>query len=323
MKRSVLAQAPLLILVATALAFAILSPSFRTGQNGINILVQSSSSAIAAAGITFVLLTSGIDLSVGAVMFLGAAICGKWIGLGAPTWLAVAAMLCVGPLCGLGHGALIAGARMSPFIVTLGSLFFLRGAGLWVSRTRAMNLPDEFTQYASTSFLGLPLPIWLAAVVVCAAHFTLTFTQFGRQTLAVGHDPEGARKAGVRVARVLIGVYAISGTCAAVAGLTMLAQLGAVSPTFGKDREFDAIAAAVLGGTSLFGGRGNVFPGAVVGSVTVATVFNGLNAINANPYVYPLITGGVIFLAVLLDGLRRRQTRVPRRITASVERGQA
>jgi ribose transport system permease protein len=121
-----------------------------------------------------------------------------------------------------------------------------------------------------------------------------------------------ARKAGVNVGRILLGVYVISGACAAVGGLAMLAQLGAVSPTFGKDREFDAIAAAVLGGTSLFGGRGNVFPGAVVGSVTVAMVFNGLNALNANPYVYPVITGGVIFLAVLLDGLRRRQLRAAR-----------
>jgi ribose transport system permease protein len=270
-----------------------------------------------------VLLTAGIDLSVGAVMFLGAAVCGQCIGLGAPSWLAAAAMLLIGPLCGLGHGVLIAGARMSPFIVTLGSLFVLRGAGLWISRTRAMNLPDEFTHYASATFLELPLPIWLAALVVGTAHFTLAFTKFGRQTLAVGHDPEAARKAGVRVERILIGVYVISGSCAAVAGLTMLAQLGAVSPTFGKDREFDAIAAAVLGGASLFGGRGNVFPGAVVGSVTVATVFNGLNSMNANPYIYPLITGGVIFLAVLLDGLRRRQTRMPPRITAMTEGGRS
>ena len=103
----------------------------------------------------------------------------------------------------------------------------------------------------------------------------------------------------------------------------MLAQLGAVSPTFGKDREFDAIAAAVLGGTSLFGGRGSVFPGAVVGSVTVAMVFNGLNALNANPYIYPVITGGVIFLAVLLDSLRRRQLQVPRPRIGLAEGGAA
>ena len=237
MKRLFLSQAPLLTLVAMAAVFAALTPSFRTSQNMVNIFVQSSSSAILAAGMTFVLLTAGIDLSVGAVMFLGAAVCGKLIGLAVAPWLAVLAMVMIGPLCGLGHGLLITRGGMSPFIVTLGSLFFIRGTGLWVSRTRAMNLPDMFTQLASMSLLYLPLPVWLAALTIGALHFVLTFTPFGRQTLAVGHDPGSARKAGVQVRRILIGVYVISGTCAALGGLAMLAQLGAVSPTFGKDRE--------------------------------------------------------------------------------------
>ncbi len=312
MRRFLLSQAPVVILLATAAIFATLAPSFGTEQNAVNILVQSSSAAIVAAGMTFVLLTGGIDLSVGAVMFLGAALCGKLVGLEVPLWAAVLTLVAIGPLCGFCHGLLVTRAGMSPFIVTLGSLFLIRGLGLWVSRTRAMNLPDDLTRLASTSILGLPLPVWLAGVTIGGLHFVLKRTRFGRQVPAVGHSAVMARKAGVKVGRILLGVYVISGVCATIGGLAMLAQLGAVSPTFGKDREFDAIAAAVLGGTSLFGGRGNVFPGAVVGSVTVAMVFNGLNAMNANPYVYPVITGGVIFLAVLLDSLRRRQLRVPR-----------
>jgi ribose/xylose/arabinose/galactoside ABC-type transport system permease subunit len=146
--------------------FAALAPSFATGQNIVNILVQSSSAAIVAAGITFVLLTGGIDLSVGAVMFLGAAICGKLIGLEVALWVAVFALLAIGPLCGVCHGLLVTRAGLSPFIVTLGTLFFVRGLGLWVSRTRAMNLPDDLTRLASTTFLHLPLPVWLASLTI-------------------------------------------------------------------------------------------------------------------------------------------------------------
>jgi ribose transport system permease protein len=198
---------------------------------------------------------------------------------------------------------------MSPFIVTLASLFLLRGAGLWISRTRAMNLPEVFSQWASHNLVGIPVPVWIAASTVGSLHLLQTRTAFGRQAYAVGYDPVAARKAGVRVEHVLLRVYALSGTCAAIAAMTSLAQLGAVSPTFGKDREFEAIAAAVLGGASLFGGRGNVLPGAVLGALLVALVFNGLNLINANPYAYPLLTAGVVLLAVFLDSLRHRTNR--------------
>ena len=185
----------MLILLATATVFAALAPSFRTGQNAVNILVQSSSAAMVAAGMTLVLLTGGIDLSVGAVMFLGAAVCGKLIGADLPLWTAVPAMLVIGLLCGAAHGLLVTRAGMSSFIVTLGSLFLIRGLGLWVSRTRAMNLPDELTHLASSTLLGLPLPVWLAVLTIGVLHYVLTCTSYGRQTLAVGHNPViGARR---------------------------------------------------------------------------------------------------------------------------------
>jgi ribose transport system permease protein len=143
-------------------------------------------------------------------------------------------------------------------------------------------------------------------IVLVVGQWVLSRTRFGRHVLAVGHDPVAARKAGVNVNGVLVRVYLICGTCAAVGGLVALAQLGAVSPTFGREREFDAIAAAVLGGTSLFGGRGSVLPGVLVGAVTIQAVFNGLNLLNADPYAYPVITGGVVFLAILADSVRNR-----------------
>jgi ribose transport system permease protein len=306
MTRILFAQLPLVMLLGLVVAFSLASPRFFTVQNGLNVLVQASSGMILAAGMTWVLVTSGVDLSVGSLMFLCAAVCGKLIQNQFSPLTAAAAALGVGPLCGLAHGLLVTRGRMSPFIVTLASLFLLRGAGLWISRTRAMNLPDVFARLASQTWLGIPMPVWVAAATVGSLHLLQTRTAFGRQAYAIGYDPVAARKAGVRVDRVLLGVYALSGACAAIAAMTSLAQLGAVSPTFGKDREFEAIAAAVLGGASLFGGRGNVLPGAVTGAMLVALVFNGLNLMNANPYVYPLLTAGVVLLAVLFDSLRQR-----------------
>jgi ribose transport system permease protein len=139
------------------------------------------------------------------------------------------------------------------------------------------------------------------------AHIVLTRTPFGRQIFAVGHNLEAARKAGVQTGRILLAVYLISGLCAAVAAMITLGQLGAVSPKFGEQREFAAIAAAVLGGTSLFGGRGNILPGALVGSLLIQTIENGLVLINANPYFYPMVIGAVIFAAIFLDSLRNRR----------------
>ncbi|MBX9628468.1 MAG: ABC transporter permease [Gemmataceae bacterium] len=294
------------VLAAVAAVFAALSPQFLTAGNLINVLIQSSAVGIVATGMTFVLLTAGIDLSVGSVMFLGAAVCGVLVGGGWPWWAGAVAMLAVGPACGLLHGLAITRLGLTPFVVTLSSLFVIRGLGLWVSRTRAMNLPDDFRQLATERVLGVPVPVWLFGVVLLASQWVVGRTRFGRHVLAVGHDAAAARKAGLDVGGVLVRVYLICGACAALGGLVALAQLSAVSPTFGRDREFDAIAAAVLGGASLFGGRGNVLPGVLVGAVTIQTVYNGLNLIDADPYSYPVITGGVVFLAVLADSLRNR-----------------
>lgn len=304
--RDLLALPALWVLVAVVAVFGALSPAFLTPDNLRNVLVSSAAVGILATGMTFVLVTAGIDLSVGSVMFLGAAACGWLVGEGLPWWAGALAVLAVGPLVGLLHGQAVARVRLTPFVVTLASLFVLRGLGLWVSRTRAMNLPDEFRQLAAGTVAGVPVPVVVLAVVLVVGQWVLGRTPFGRHALAVGHDPTAARKAGVNVSRVLVRVYVLSGACAALGGLVALAQLGAVSPTFGREREFDAIAAAVLGGASLFGGRGSVLPGVLVGAVTIQAVYNGLALVNANPYSYPVITGGVVLVAVLADALRDR-----------------
>ncbi len=301
--------APLWALLLLVALFSALAPDFASVRTAQDIFVQTSSGAVVAAGMTLVLLTGGIDLSVGSSMFLAASVAGTLLINDCPMPLVVLAMLLVGAGIGLANGLAIAVARMSPFIVTLSIQFLGRGAGLWISKTRAMNLPEEFGQLAFGRWLGVPFPIWIVAGVLAASVWFLTQCPLGRQIYAVGFEADAARKAGVPVRRVLICAYLFSGLCAAIGGIISLAQLGAVSPTFGKDREFDAIAAAVLGGASLFGGRGSVFPGALVGSLLISVIAAGLNKMNANPYAYPVITGGVIFFAVLLDSQRQRRAR--------------
>ena len=156
---------------------------------------------------------------------------------------------------------------------------------------------------------GIPLPVLVLAAVLVAAHVVLERTAFGRHLYAVGADPEIARRAGVPVRRTLLGAYAAAGVLAALGGAVAVAQLGAVSPTFGREREFAAIAAAVLGGVSLFGGKGRVLPGVLLGTLLLQTVENGLVIVNADPYLYPMVLASVIFAAVLLDSLQARARR--------------
>jgi ribose transport system permease protein len=294
----------LFLFLAVLAVFSVLSPRFFTGANLANLLVQSSSTAIVGIGMTFVLLTAGVDLSVGAIMFVAAAVAGKLVLGGAPLPVALLAILAVGMVCGVLNAVLITRLRIVAFIATLGTLYVGRGLGLWLTQTRAMNLPDSFLALGSAKWLGVPLPLWIFAAVLAGAHLVLTRTPFGRQIYAVGNNPEAAKKAGLNTRRLLASVYVISGLCAAIGGILSLAQLGAVSPTFGTNREFGAIAAAVLGGTSLFGGRGAVFPGTVLGALLIQGVENGLVILNADPYLYPLVTSAIIFVAVFADAAR-------------------
>jgi ribose transport system permease protein len=315
----VVRNAPLLLFVAVFSVFGCLSPQFLTVQNLVNVLIQSSSLGVVAIGMTFVLLAAGIDLSVGSIMFIAAVVAGKIVLGGFSLPLAVLAILLVGIACGLLNAVLITGLGMIPFVVTLAMQYVGRGLGLMITETRAMNLPESLRRLGSGGVLGVPFPILVFSGVLVLAHIVLTRTAFGRHIYAVGYDAETAVKAGVKVRRVLAMVYIISGLCAGIGGVVSVAQLAAVSPTLGNQREFAAIAAAVLGGTSLFGGRGRVFPGTLLGAVLVQVVEAGLGMINANPYVYPLVTSGVIFLAVLMDSIRHAQLTRLRRRTIRVE----
>ncbi len=302
----VLNSATLLLFVLVLLVFGLLEPRFLAPENLLSIVRQSSATAIVAVGMTFVLLTAGVDLSVGALMFVGAAVAGKLALAGQPLPLALAALVAVGLAGGIINALLVTRLRIVAFIATLGMLSLGRGLGLWITQTRAMNLPDSFLQVGAARWWGIPLPLWLLGLVTMAAWVVLNRTPFGRQLCATGHSLESAEKAGLNTRRIVAAAYVICGLCAGLGGVVALAQLGAVSPKFGEFYEFEAITAAVLGGTSLFGGRGNVFPGPLLGAVLVKGIFNGLVMLQADPYLFPLITSAIIFIAVLVDSLRTR-----------------
>ncbi len=296
--------APFALLAFVVVVFGWMSDRFLTAENLTQILVQASPTVVVATGMTFVLIASGVDLSVGAIMFIGAGIAGRMALAGQPVGLCLAAMLGVGLLGGTVNAFLVTRLGLVAFIATLATLYIGRGLGRWITQTRAMNLPDSFLALGSAKWLGLPGQLWVAAAVVALAQFILSNTPFGRQLYALGHHPDAARKAGLRTTRLFRAVYIACGACAGLGGGLALLQLGSVSPKFGESYEFDAITAGVLGGTSLFGGRGNVFPGTVLGAVLLKSIFNGLVMVQADPYLYPLITSSIIFVAVLLDSAR-------------------
>lgn len=289
------------LLVLVMAGFSLGSPRFLEVPNLVNIAVQSASLGILATGMTFVLLTAGIDLSVGSLMFVSAALAGKLVVGGGSLPAAFAVVVVAGLIGGALNGIAVTRLGIKPFVVTLSTLYIGRGFALWLTETRALNLPDSLLTVGSARLAGIPVPVVAVALVLVGAHLTLERTAFGRHLYAVGADPEAARRAGLPVRRLILSAYALCGLLAALGGAVAVAQLGAVSPTFGRDREFAAISAAVLGGVSLFGGRGSVLPGVLLGALLMQTVENGLVIVNADPYLYPMVLAAVIFVAVLLD----------------------
>lgn len=304
--------APLVIFVVLIATFGGLSPRFLTVANLGAILVQSSWLIVVALGMTFVLLAAGVDLSVGAAMYLAAVA----VGMGlhdAPVWLCVPASMMVGAAFGALNGSLIVRLGLPAFIVTLATLFIGRGLGLFLSSTRIVYAGSPVADFGRSSVWSIPVPLWIAGAAIAVGWLLLNRTALGAYVRSIGADVEGARRAGVPTQEVTWSVYVLCGAFAGLGGFISLSQTSAASGAFGQNAEFLAIAAAVLGGTSLFGGRGNLWA-PVIGAILIMTVQNGLVMINANPYAYPVITGAVIFIAALLDSIRSRlQARLERR----------
>lgn len=304
----VLRAAPVVILVAVFVAFSLADHRFFTVATVMNILRQASYVGLLAIGMTFVLLAAGIDLSVGSIAYLTAVLSSKFLashGASFPVILLI--MVAIGAAAGLVNSASVTLLRVSPFIATLATLGLFRGVGFSISQSREQAFPSEFVDLGNSDLLGVPVPIWIFLILAVVSQLILSNTTFGKHIYAVGFDRERARNAGISVWKIDVAVYAISGAFVGVATFVAMIQLGTAAPSFGLEDEFDAIAAAVLGGASLFGGRGHVFPGTVIGAVLVQTIAVGLVFLQVNLYVSPLISALVIFAAVLIDAVRNKQ----------------
>jgi len=304
----VLNNMSLILLALVVILFSLLDPRFLSLQNLLNIGAQASFIGILAIGITFVLLTAGIDLSVGAVAYLAAVLMSQVLSsVGMPVAGIAIGMVLVGAAAGFVNGAATSLLRITPFIVTLAAMGIYRGLALGQSQSREVNFPPELVDIGASRPLGIPLPLWIFLVVLALAHVVLTRTSYGRQLYAVGRDAPEAAKAGLRVRRITWSAYVISGALAGLAGFVSVIQMGTIVPAYGVGNEFQAIAAAVLGGASLFGGRGTVLPGTLVGTLLIQTITVGLVFTRVDLYLTPMVSAGVIFLAVVLDTLRTRR----------------
>ena len=301
----------LLVLIAV---FSLASEHFLTASNITNILTQITINLILAVGMTFVILIGGIDLSVGSILALGAVVAGKAISLpGLDPWaliaLALAAGVLAGTLCGLVNGMISAVWALPSFIVTLGMLNIARGAALWISDARTIySFPPAFNALGSATVLGVPLVFLVALAIVAVAWFVLTRTVFGRLLYALGNNEEAVRLAGHDVVRLKIAAFAISGLTAGIAAVVYMARLNISSPIAGIGFELNAIAAVIIGGTSLAGGRGSVL-GTLLGAVIIGVLANGLILLGLSDFMRQMITGVVIIVAVVVDHYRERLTR--------------
>jgi len=297
------------LFVLLFIMFGLIAPRFFTLKNFQNILSNSSYIGIIAVGMTFVLLTGGIDLSVGATMYLSAVVCGKLINdLGFSVTSAVLISLLVGLAVGSVNAFAITKLRLVPFITTLITQTIARGMGLFITRSIAVNYPDSVTLLSTSKLFGfIPLQIFIFLFVVFIAALVLNRTRYGRQLYAVGNDLESAMKAGIKCERLIASTYIISGFLAALGGFVTITQIGRVNANFGTGDEFDAIAAAVLGGASLFGGIGTVFPGTILGTVMIEMIQAGLVFANIDLYIQPIIMALIIFSAVFIDSMRTMQ----------------
>lgn len=296
----------LLVLLCVVLTFATPNSSFASEKNISNLLRQGSMIAILAVGQTFVIITSGIDLSVGAIVGFSTVVVGGLIQSGVPVWAAVLITLLMGLAIGAFHAFGITKMGLPPFIITLASLTSLRGIGLLVTNGSTINITNaEFTQFSRDSLLGIPNLFWMVIVVALPAYVFLHHSKWGRYLFAVGSNPEAARLSGVSVPRMIYVAYGLSAMFAAFVGVLLAARLGVGNATQGDGWELQAIASTVIGGTSLFGAVGSIH-GPLIGAFILATIANGANLLNVNSFWQRIVTGVLIIVIVFFDQLRRR-----------------
>jgi ribose transport system permease protein len=283
--------------------FSLLSPAFLGMRNLQNIAVQASVTGVMAAGMTFVIMTAGIDISVGATLYLSLVVANQ-LALNSTgpyaAYMVYPVSLGLATLLGFVNGLTANRLRINPLITTLATYVIYRGVATHITKARDIH-PLESARFLGTGQIaGIPVPLLLVLAVVVAGALVLRYTRFGRYVLAVGASLRSARESGLPVSRIQVAVYTIAGACAGLGGLILLGRVGAVQNDMGIGIEFTVITAVVLGGTYLFGGRGSL-AGSLLGAILLVMINNGLNLISASPYIYDIVRGVVLVGAVMLD----------------------
>ena len=305
LKNVLVEQKSLITLLVLILIVSCLSDNFFTLNNIFNILQQTSINAIIAVGMTLVILTSGIDLTVGSIFALAGAVTASMIGADISPFIAICAALILSAILGAFSGVIIAKGKLQAFIATLVMMLILRGATLVYTKGSPISIgtndnSEMFEWIAFGRVFGIPVPIIIMFVVFAAAWYLLKYTRLGRYIYALGGNESATQLSGINVDKVKIIVYAMSGLLCAVASTIEVSRLSSAQPTAGTGYEMDAIAAVVLGGTSMSGGRGKII-GTLIGALILGFLNNGLNMLGVDAYYQMIVKGGVILLAVLVD----------------------
>lgn len=298
-------QKSLIALILLIAVVALMNEYFFTLSNILNILRQTSVIAILAAGMTLVILTAGIDLSVGSILALCGAFAASMIGMEISVWIAVPVSLIGGALLGSMTGMIIAKGQVQAFIATLVTMTLLRGVTMVYTDGRPIStgftdVADAFAWFGTGYLFGIPVPVWLMIGVFAAIWYLLNHTRFGRYVYALGGNESATLLSGINVDRIKVGVYAICGFLSALAGIIITSRLSSAQPTAGMGYELDAIAAVVVGGTSLMGGKGRIM-GTLIGALIIGVLNNALNLLDVSSYYQMIVKAVVILLAVLVD----------------------
>lgn len=299
--------APFLFLLIVAAFLSVATENFLTVRNILTILLQISVVGIIAIGQTMVMITAGIDLSVGGVVGLSGVVASLLVAsAGLPIWIGMSLGVAAGLGVGAVNGALVTGFKMPPFIATLATMSVTRGLALVLTGGIAVyNLPEAFGRLGNGAFLGIPLPVVVLASVAVVMGVVLGKASLGRYVYAIGSNIEAARMAGVHVSRQLMKVYTLCGGLAGLAGVILASRIVTGQPTAGQGYELDAIAACVIGGTSLFGGVGTIV-GTVIGAALMGLIRNGCNLLNISAFWQLIVIGVIILAAVAWDQYRRK-----------------
>ena len=304
-KKTLVKYKSLVGLLLLVVVVSILSPSFLNGRNLLNVFRQTSVNAIIAAGMTFVILTGGIDLSVGSVLALSGAFTASMLASGQNIFISVIIAILCGGVVGFLNGFIISKGKLQPFIATLATMTILRGLTLVFTDGKPITLGSgalamAFGKIGGGSILKIPAPVIITIIVFIACYYILNYTKMGRYTYALGGNEEATKLSGLNTDKIKIWVYTISGILSAIAGIIITSRLYSAQPTAGTGYELDAIAAVVLGGTKLTGGKGKI-TGTIIGALIIGVLSNALNILDVSSYYQMMVKGIVILIAVLLD----------------------